>query len=103
MLVNLTPHEINIYDEDNTLVRTVKSSGVARVQVKKEKIGDWCEIPFFRGKVGQVEGLPEQNGDMYIVSLMVFNATDRDDVVSPGELVRNEAGQPIGCIGLNCK
>lgn len=46
-------------------------------------------------------GLPEpEAGTVLIASAMVADAVRRPDVMSPGELVRNEAGQPIGCKGL---
>ena len=43
----------------------------------------------------------EMDGVILIVSTLVKNASpDRKDLVSPGELIRNEAGQPVGCKGF---
>lgn len=52
---------------------------------------------------GAVEDLPPVvEGTIYVVSRMVITACpDRRDFVSPGPLLRNEAGQPIGAIGLS--
>ena len=85
-------------------------------------------VPLFVQRAGAVEGLPERAArcpycgclnvsqydttcaehpadqpepEMYIVSALVRLAVPgRDDVASPGELVRDEKGQPIACKGL---
>ena len=46
---------------------------------------------------GEVTGLPDPVADtIFIVSSMVASrVTDRDDVVSPGELVSDDIGMPI--------
>ena len=48
---------------------------------------------------GQVEGLPApQPGVYYIVSGLVLSAaSDRPDLLAPGQPVRDEAGRVIGC------
>jgi len=101
----LTPHAINIFDSNKEEISTISPSGdVARVSIKKREVSSIDGIPCFVSEVGEVVGLPEEKQDTkYLVSLMVFNATSRKDVVSPGELIRNEKGQPIGCLGLNVK
>mgnify|MGYP001598752857 FL=1 len=60
-------------------------------------------IPLFVTVGGDVTGLPEPvAGTIYIVSLLVRQAVPhRLDVLSPGQLVRDSAGQPVGCIGLD--
>ena len=59
------------------------------------------EAPVF----GEVVDLPEeQEGVLYIVSMLVVaRAQNRNDLVSPGCQLRNEAGQVIGCAGLQGK
>ena len=37
---------------------------------------------------------------VFIVSGMVAAMVERDDVMSPGPLLRDEEGRPIGCKGL---
>lgn len=57
---------------------------------------------------GETTGLPpevpsehDEHPKVFIVSTLVRLAhPERRDLASPGELVRNEAGQPIGCRGL---
>jgi len=104
MLKNLTPHQINIFAEDGkTELLSIASTGVARCSVQKEKVGEFGAVPVFKSKYGDVSGLPDAKSNVvYIVSFLVKQALpDREDLVSPGELIRNEKGQPIGCIGLN--
>lgn len=110
MLVNLTPHEVRIFNEEGKwLIAAIPPSGaVARVSVERKlwRYLDTAEasmwIPVMVGSYGPVVGLPDPvPGTVYIVSAMVRQAVpDRVDVLSPGELIRNEAGQPIGCRGL---
>lgn len=101
--VNLTPHVLNIYDEDKMLITSLNPEPVpARVSVERKMISREMGIPVFATTYGQVENLPSPvQGTILVVSLMVSNAApDRVDVLSPGELLRDGSGQPIGCIGL---
>lgn len=113
--VNLTPHEINVYKpvvtadgsttEERELAITFPPSGnVARVDVKPVyRITDTATgIEFYSQQVGDVVGLPEKKTSTWlIVSAQVRLALPhRSDLVSPGELMRNATGQPIGCVGF---
>ena len=108
-LVNLTPHELKLYDEDGRLIVTLPPSGqIARVSTKEMKIGELDgevdSIPVFTTMYGDVEGLPPREEDTYyIVSRMVLNhpsLKDREDVFAPGKLLRDENGRVIGAVGL---
>lgn len=115
-LINLTPHAIKIFNRAERLIVIVPPSGtVARVQTARQEVesitlreGDVVvDIPLFRTIYGSVTDLPSREyGTCLIVSLMVKQATqgqdwpERPDLVSPGELVRDTEGNPIGCIGL---
>lgn len=98
-LINLTPHTIN---EVTTGVQIAPSGRVARVKATTEKTGEFAGFPIFESVWGEVEGLPEPQPDtMYIVSALALNAAPtRKDILAPGNLVRNEQGQPIGCVGF---
>ena len=109
-LINLTPHVINIYDVDKkTLLMTLEPSGtVARVQMTRKQTGTVIGIPVFINVPGDVTGVPSCSESdapdqiRYIVSALVRIALPaNDDVFSPGELLRDSDGQPIGCIGLD--
>jgi len=105
MITNHTPHEINVYDEHG---RKLFSTGqpsqdqVARVDVKYRKVSSVFGAPLMQAEYGEVSGLPDpEEGVFRVVSLLVKQALpSRSDLVSPGELLRDESGQPIGCKGF---
>lgn len=100
-VLNLTPHAINVVTDAGT--QTFAPSGqVARCASSSAQVGDLNGIPLFRTKFGEVQGLPEpQDGVLYVVSALVRQAVPhRPDVASPGDLVRDEAGNVVGCKGL---
>jgi len=105
-VINLTPHAINVAQPEDAngerVWRTVPASGhVARVASSTRSIGTSVlgapvKATTTRGAVG---GLPdEQEGVVFVVSGFVRSALiGRPDVVSPGALVRDAAGDVIGC------
>lgn len=97
-IVNLTPHLIH----ETTSDRVFPSDGIARAEVKTERIGDIGGIPLSSAAFGAPEGLPDpEPGTIYIVSLITYEAAGRrPDLVYPGELIRDEEGKPIGCVGF---
>ena len=89
---NLTPHAIALNDG-----RVFETSGViARVTAGFTDItGDFCSQSF-----GEISGLPEPvEGVFIIVSGLVFDRTDRLDVVAPATghplCVRNDKGHIV--------
>ena len=99
--VNLTPHTLNIIEEDGSVYTLPASGQIARVEVERTVAYIMDGIEIFETVYGQVTGLPERQPDTaYIVSALVAQAAKRSDVYSPGELVRNGDGQVIGCRGL---
>ncbi len=102
MFVNLTPHTINVLDESEQEVLAIGPSGtIARVSVEYVLDDKVDGVPIYTAAYGEVTGLPEPAaGTLYIVSGLVNTCVDRRDVLSPGELVRNDDGRPVGCKGL---
>ncbi len=115
MFVNLTPHALNIHHPCGVL--SLPPSGevarVATVEVDAAPVatvepwldgsrgGSTVVIPTVMTTYGEVTGLPDPvKGVTLIVSGMVASASPRGDVMSPGPLVRDEGGRPIGCRGL---
>jgi len=102
--VNLTPHAISVRGSDGaaTGITIAPSGEVARVSVNTQKTGNVEGLPAMIQSTGAVEGLPLMvSGAVFIVSAMVRIAMpDRTDVCSPGVLIRDDSGQPVGCIGL---
>lgn len=101
-VLNLTPHALNIHSLDGS-VKTLPPSGqVARCSSTTTQVGEFDGLPLFSTTFGDVVGLPDpQDGVLMVVSALVRQAVPhRKDVVSPGELVRDADGNPVGCKGL---
>ena len=113
-LVNKTPHPITLVLEDGAKITLEPVLPTPRVSSSSVKTANYVitddsgvehtitrEAPVF----GEVVDLPEpQEGVLYIVSMLVAaRAQNRTDLVSPGRQLRNEAGQVIGCAGLQGK
>jgi hypothetical protein len=102
--VNLTPHLISICNPAGEVVLALPASGsVARVASSSVSRESGLGFDFNSVSYGEVSGLPDAaDGIMLVVSAMVRSALpERKDLASPGELVRNAEGQPVGCKGLN--
>jgi hypothetical protein len=90
---------------DGTVLVDVPPSGeVARVTTSRTQTGEVYGIPLFTSRFGEVTGLPPaRERTLFVVSGLVAGHPDvrgREDVYSPGELVRGPDGQPVGCRGL---
>ena len=98
-IINLTPHTIN---EVTTGTKIPASGRVVRLKLSTVKSKEIAGMPVFESVVESVEGLPEAQPDTYyLVSAIVLAACpERNDLLSPGNLVRDENGQPTGCVGF---
>jgi len=103
-IYNLTSHEINILDEDNNEVLSIKpSDNLARVKKRIEEV----ETIFYNNKkikvnkntYDKIEDLPNPiENAAFIVSKRVSNEKpERDDLYFPEEIVYNEDGSVMGC------
>ena len=100
--VNLTPHDVTIAISEEERLTIPFSGCIARVSLVQENLSPIAGIPVIRSTFGQVEGLPSPvEGTVYIVSAMTASAVGgRGDLYTPGDLVRDDEGQVIGCKGL---
>lgn len=106
-VINLTPHAVNIVGDDGSVSVTIPASGdVARCSQTISIVGSVTlgsvAIPISSSSYGEVVDLPEpQDNTYYIVSRLVMSACPaRQDLLVPNDLVRNDAGQVIGCRSL---
>lgn len=107
IIVNLTPHTINAHVEGGVV--DIPASGmVARVACSRTQVTKLNGIPTYSITYGAVEGFPDPQPDhVYIVSKLVAAAIFDQElypgviIVTPGSLIRNEQGQPIGCDGFD--
>lgn len=99
-IVNMTPHDVVMYGNDNRAFCTFPASGkLIRLSQRNETVGDIDGIPTIKVVFGEPEGLPEYDPDtIYIVSAFVKSALpDRTDLVVPSDPVRDPDGRIIGC------
>lgn len=101
-LINLTPHAITVLDQNNNVMLTIPSSGIARAEQTRERIGDIGGIPISKTGYGKVIDLPNPKaGVAYIVSVLTAQAApDRKDLYIVDDMVRDENGNIIGCRAL---
>lgn len=101
-LLNATPHALNIVQSDGNIL-TLKASGICPRCESNEVIDRAIGlIEVTKQTLGHVEGLPDPVPGLYfIVSRLVASATNRDDLLVPGSLIRDDQGKVIGCKGLS--
>jgi len=101
-LINLTPHPINLpagtIQPEGQVARVAVSYALPR-HIDAEGLG--C-VKLVRPTYGDVTNLPDPKPEtMFIVSGMVQQACpDRDDLVVPAELVRDDQGRIVGANSL---
>lgn len=116
--VNLTEHTINVVGKNATAVEpSGKSLRVSQemTPVHPAEVGGDDTVEFYRAKYGPLEMIdnatkqvvskelpPATDDTVYIVSGQCLDALKgvRADFAAPGQLIRDENGQPVGCKGL---
>ena len=103
-MFNLTPHAVNLMDDNNTVIATFTPAGiVARAKQVNTLIGtvdaNGVPVPVYRAVYGAIENLPEpKEGCVYLVSALTAQAAKgRDDVYVTMDPVRDDQGRIIGC------
>lgn len=101
-LINCTPHTLNIIVEDE-IVDIAPSGVVSRCSQSEQEIGTLDGIPVTKQVFGEVVDLPKPKLDTYyVVSRLVAAACpNRQDLLIPGPLVRDNEGKVVGCKGLS--
>ena len=105
-IINLTPHEISIVNEEGNVIKVFESAGVARAAQNDVQIGMLEGIPIIETTFGEPVDLPEYSqGTYYIVSALTAKAASLSgrstrDLLLTGKTVRNSDGQIISCQAL---
>jgi hypothetical protein len=101
-IINYTPHEISI-KQNGEFIKIAPSGVVCRVSQKTVKVSNINGIDIFASVFGDVENAPPVDENVYIVSALCkqkLKDTGSNNVYSPGQLIRDEKGNVIGCNGL---
>lgn len=111
-LVNATPHTVTIVSKDGSVLLTLPK-GEFELRCAEQRLEsapvvvDGVAVPtssvtygaVYRSDGGEVP--PVVEGVAYVVSALVRQAApERTDFYSPGPLVRDADGRPVGCLGL---
>lgn len=102
-IVNLTPHDINVVDDDGNNIISFPSQGTVRLSsdiVSGGSVKDvsGVNIPLTKTSFGNPQGLPDKDGRLFIVSSLVAQACpNRDDLLIVNDTVRDDSGKIIGC------
>lgn len=109
-IINLTPHEVAVYQNSEQTAYFDPSGNVARADVMQKISGyisqDDISVPLYRLDYKNLTGLPDPSRDtFYIVSaktLMAAVALNRDtsDLFTPANILRDPYGFAIGCSGF---
>ena len=119
MIINCTPHNINIYntadccmlngslylregDPEPLCVYPAAKKPARAIYVQKP-VGTVDGYQIYRWTPDEIFNLPEpEPGTYYIVSKMLAQACpERKDLIFPGTVVRNESGDVVGCIDFS--
>jgi hypothetical protein len=100
ILVNLTPHPITLAhdgllrDEPEVKIEIGGCDSPARVEKSHENVALLSRIPVNRESGSEVHGLPEPKDHvLFVVSSIVRSESDREDLVSPSEFIRDDDGR----------
>lgn len=106
-IFNLTPHRINIINDDGVEIMSFESMGVARADSSETVVDNINGIDIVHMTYGAPIGLPEYADEVfYIVSMLTISAAisvgrTTDDLLTTADLVRNDKGQIVGCKKLS--
>jgi hypothetical protein len=104
-ILNFTPHDINLCDENGNQLITFPPTGLVRLSVKTvvdEIASSLLGVCITKSEFGEPIGLPDFKKDTFlIVSQLVKSALpEREDLLVPAEVVRDLSGNIIGCKSL---
>lgn len=104
VLINMTPHPVNIVDREGNNLMTIPFSGnLIRLTSTTVDTGIRVNgVAITTTQFGEPIGLPEMSeGKFYIVSQLVKSALpNRKDLLVPAEVQRDTNGNIIGCLSL---
>ena len=122
MVINCTPHDVNIYTPSGCYMRdgclyrredeiefpqpfrTYPAAKEPTRAISAQKVEDMADgILVYRWFPEEAVNLPDPKpGTYYIVSKMLAQACpERKDLIFPGTVVRNESGDVVGCIDFS--
>lgn len=101
-IINLTPHDVRVVNDDGTETTYPTSGGTVRLATRElvnpSRDADYGVKLVYFGDLQ--EDPPEAGGTRYIVSLPTALAVKRPDFLVPYDEIRDDQGRIIGCRSL---
>jgi len=99
LLVNTTPHSVNIIDDVGRVVYSIpRAVNSLRLMEVTEELTSIADIPRVQKKLDESQGLPPSFEKVfYIVPLAVAQTVRRADFLVPDGMVNDLKGRIIGC------
>lgn len=103
LLINLTPHPVNVRRLDGTFIALPKGDKVPRLATTEIVVGKVDGAKIVKTDFGATVDLPEATDDtILIVSRLVKDANpERTDLVCPGAAFRDADGKVVGADGFS--
>ena len=101
-IFNYTAHTVLSSNKDGT-TRAFEPVGIVpRVSQKSNFVKQIDGVDLWESTYGRVQDLPEARLDTFLIvsALVKIACPDREDLLSPGELIRDDQGRVVGCKGL---
>lgn len=101
MIVNLTPHDVNVLSSDGSVKIFPPGEETARLKVDVTYITTVDGVRITKSDFYKIKLPKEKKGKYYIVSYLVKNAfPERKDLLVPSEPVKNGNGRTLYCKSL---
>lgn len=102
----MTPHAITILNMEKEVVLQLPKPEIIslpRVSVDTKVVDNVLGVPVLDTVYGSVTDLPEEEKEVILIvsALVRLALPHRKDLASPGQLVRDDKGLPIGAQGLS--
>ena len=105
-LRNLTPHDLVVEDDSGGMITIPPAGEPARVSYYNERgdaLSTTCgDFNIHEPVFGQVSNLPAPQTEVFLVvsRLVAERHPDREDLLFPGRLIRDDGGRVVACRGF---
>lgn len=105
-LVNLTPHQVVLYDGDTPVLSLKGEPASPRLQEDMDQVCvikfDDIDIPVHKITLGAVNYLPKFVPGVYLIvsRMLAERVPERTDLLVPVDMVRAPDGRILGCRGF---
>lgn len=109
-IVNMTTHTVDVLDKNKKVIISIKPSG-GSIRLGKT-VTQVTTLNCFNNK-NNMNGIPitktiyssatlpkQEEGVFYIVSQMIKNSVNRNDLLVPTQIKRDNQGRILGCMSL---